>query len=134
MFKDIFGNSPQTKILDFLADHPNYDYNVSDISKNSDVSRPTVYKIIEILLKKKLIVKTRESGNSSLYKLNMENKLVQVILKFDFELAGPSVTKIYDVAAFALEEARTGSYFLTEDFDSISAICPANSKSNFNIT
>lgn len=87
MFKEIFGNSPQTKILDFLADHPNYDYNVSDISKKSDVSRPTVYKIIEILLKKKLIIKTRESGNSSLYKLNMENKLVQVILKFDFELA-----------------------------------------------
>jgi len=29
MFKEIFGNSPQTKILDFLADHPNYDYNVS---------------------------------------------------------------------------------------------------------
>ena len=87
MFKDIFGDGPQTKILDFLADHPNYDYNVSDISKNSEVSRPTVYKIVEILLKKKLIVKTRESGNSSLYKLNIENKLVQVILKFDFELA-----------------------------------------------
>ena len=91
MFKDIFGNSPQTKILDFLADHPNYDYNISDISKNSEVSRPTVYKIVEILLKKKLIIKTRESGNSSLYKLNMENKLVQVILKFDFELAGQIV-------------------------------------------
>ena len=87
MFKDIFGNSSQTKILDFLANHPNYDYNVSDISKNSDVSRPTVYKIIGILLEKKLIVKTRESGNSSLYQLNMENKLVKVILKFDFELA-----------------------------------------------
>ena len=87
MFKDIFGNSSQTKILDFLADHPSYDYNISDISKYSEVSRPTVYKIIEILLKKKLIVKTRESGNSSLYQLNMENKLVQVILKFDFELA-----------------------------------------------
>jgi len=87
MFKEIFGNSPQTKILDFLADHPNYDYNVSDISKHSEVSRPTVYKIIEILLKKNLIVKTRESGNSSLYQLNIKNKLVQVILKFDFELA-----------------------------------------------
>ena len=87
MFKEIFGTSPQTKILDFLADHPNYDYNVSDISKHSEVSRPTVYKIIEILLKRKLIIKTRESGNSSLYQLNIENKLVKVILKFDFELA-----------------------------------------------
>jgi len=115
MFKEIFGNSPQTKILDFLADHPNYDYNVSDISKNSDVSRPTVYKIIEMLLKKKLLVKTRESGNSSLYKLNMENKLVQIILKFDFELAGQiaemgsksSVKKYEPVLASSKAKAAT---------------------------
>ena len=109
MFKDVFGNSPQTKILDFLANHPNYDYNVSDISKNSDVSRPTVYKIIEILLKKKLIVKTRESGNSSLYKLNMDNKLVQVILKFDFELASQIAEMESKIAVKKYEPVLTSS-------------------------
>lgn len=88
MFKDIFGESPQTKILDFLADHPDYDYSISEIAKHSQVSRPTVYKIKDILLKKGLIIQTREQGNSLLYKLNIDNKLVQVILKFDFELAG----------------------------------------------
>lgn len=87
MFKDIFGNSPQTKILDFLADHPDFDYSISEIAKNSQVSRPTVYKIKDILLKKELIIKTREQGGSPLYKLNIENKIVQVILKFDFEIA-----------------------------------------------
>ena len=87
MFRDIFGNSPQTKILDFLADHPDYDYSISEISKNSLVSRPTVYKIKDILLKKGLIIQTREQGSSPLYKLNIDNKLVQVILKFDFEIA-----------------------------------------------
>ena len=87
MFKNIFGNSPQTKILDFLADHPNYDYSISDIAKQSDVSRPTAYKVLDILLKRKLLIKTREMGNSSLYKLNLENKLVQTILKFDFEIS-----------------------------------------------
>ena len=51
MFRDIFGNSPQTKILDFLADHPDYDYSISEISKNSLVSRPTVYIIKDILIK-----------------------------------------------------------------------------------
>ena len=84
MFKDIFGDSPQTKILDFLADHPNYDYNVSDIAKQSEVSRPTVYKVLDLLQEKKLIIKTRESGNSSLYKLNLKNGLVRLMLKFDF--------------------------------------------------
>jgi DNA-binding transcriptional ArsR family regulator len=87
MFKDIFGNSPQTKILDFLADHPDYDYSISEIAKKSQVSRPTVYKIKDILLKKGLIILTREQGGSPLYKLNIDNKLVQIILKFDFELA-----------------------------------------------
>ena len=87
MFKDIFGDSPQTKILDFLADHPDYDYSISEIAKQAKVSRPTVYKIKDILLKKGLIIHTREQGNSPLYKLNLENKLVQVILKFDFEIS-----------------------------------------------
>jgi len=87
MFKDIFGDSPQTKILDFLADHPDFDYSISEIAKNSHVSRPTVYKIKDILIKKELIIKTREQGGSPLYKLNIENKIVQVILKFDFEIA-----------------------------------------------
>ena len=87
MFKDIFGSSPQTKILDFLADHPDYDYSISEIAKQAQVSRPTVYKVKDILLKKRLIIQTREQGNSPLYKLNIDNKLVQVILKFDFEIA-----------------------------------------------
>jgi DNA-binding transcriptional ArsR family regulator len=87
MFKDIFGDSPQTKILDFLSDHPDFDYSISEIAKHSKVSRPTVYKVKDILLKKRLIVPTREQGNSPLYKLNLSNKLVQVMLKFDFEIA-----------------------------------------------
>ena len=38
MFKEIFGESPQAKILDFLGDHPNYDYNVSDLAEYAGVS------------------------------------------------------------------------------------------------
>ena len=87
MFKDIFGNNPQTKILDFLADYPRFDYSITEIAEKAKVSRPTVYKIIKSLLEKKLVIKTREQGTSCLYQLNTENKLVQVILKFDFEIA-----------------------------------------------
>ena len=87
MFKDIFGNNPQTKILDFLADYPRFDYSITEISEKAEVSRPTVYKIIKTLVDKKLVMKTRDQGNSSLYQLNTENKLVQIILKFDFEIA-----------------------------------------------
>jgi len=86
MFKDIIGDNPHTKVLDFLADHPRYDYNISDIARYSKVSRPTVYRVIEYLLKKKLVVKTRDMRNSSMYKLNTDSKIVQKILQFDLEI------------------------------------------------
>ncbi|MBN1861406.1 MAG: winged helix-turn-helix transcriptional regulator [Candidatus Thermoplasmatota archaeon] len=87
MFKDIFGNNPQTKILDFLADYPRFDYSITEIAQKAKVSRPTVYKIIKSLQEKNLVMKTREQGTSSLYQLNTKNSLVQVILRFDFEIA-----------------------------------------------
>ena len=93
MFRDIFGKNPQTKILDFLADYPRFDYSITEIAKKAEVSRPTTYKVIAALLDKKLVVKTRDQGNSSLYQLNLDNALVQTILKFDFELAA----KIADI-------------------------------------
>lgn len=87
MFKEIFGESTQTKILDFLTDHMYYDYSISEIAKNSQFSRPTVYKIVDTLLKNGLIIQTREQGRSSLYKINTANKLVQMILENDFKKA-----------------------------------------------
>ena len=37
MFKDIFGNSPQTKILDFLADYPRFDYYITEMAEKANV-------------------------------------------------------------------------------------------------
>jgi DNA-binding transcriptional ArsR family regulator len=87
MFRDIFGRNPRTKILDFLADYPRFDYSITEISDKAEVSRPTTYKVIAALVEDKLVVKTREQGNSSLYQLNLENDLVRALLKFDFEMA-----------------------------------------------
>lgn len=87
MFKEIFEDSSQAKILDFLGDHPNYDYSISDLSEYTNVSRPTLYKIIPEMVKKGLIIETRKVGKSKMYKLNTDNEIVKVILKFDFELA-----------------------------------------------
>jgi DNA-binding transcriptional ArsR family regulator len=87
MFQDIFGHNSKTRILDFLTDHPRFEYSITEIAEKAEVSRPTVYKVVKTLIDKKLVIKTRDQGNSSLYQLNTENKLVQVILKFDFEIA-----------------------------------------------
>ena len=87
MFEEAFGDNPLTKTLDFLADYPRYDYTITEISKQSNVSKPTIYKMLPILLEKKLIIKTREMGQSSYYQINRANKLVKAIIKFDMEIA-----------------------------------------------
>ncbi|DAC71892.1 MAG TPA: hypothetical protein DSN98_07995 [Thermoplasmata archaeon] len=87
MFKDIFGDNAWTRILDFLADHPDSEYSITEIVEKSEISRPTVYKIMENLIAKKLISKSRTIGNAPLYKLNTENKLVTIMLKFDFAIS-----------------------------------------------
>lgn len=87
MFRDIFGNSPQAKILDFLGSHPRYDYNISDLAEYAEVSRPTLYGTLPKLLKMGILMQTRKVGKSNMYKLNIDNDLVKTILKFDFELA-----------------------------------------------
>jgi len=85
MFKDIFGDSPWTRILDFLADHPDSEYSITELVENSEISRPTLYKVMENLIQKKLISKSRIVGNTPLYRLNTGNKIVQKMMKFDFE-------------------------------------------------
>ena len=87
MFTKIFGENPQTKLLNFLADHPDHDYTIADLVKKTGVSKPTIYKILPKLLKENLVVVTRKVGKAKLYKLNTENELVKLILKFEFELA-----------------------------------------------
>ena len=87
MFTKIFGENPQTKLLNFLADHPDYDYTISDLVEKTGVSKPTIYKILPKLLEENLIVVTRKVGKSKLYKLNTENEIARLILKFEFELA-----------------------------------------------
>lgn len=87
MFKEIFGKSPEAKILDFLGDHPNYDYSISDLAGYTGVSRPTLYNIIPEMVRKGLLIETRKVGKSKMYKLNTKNEIVRVILKFDFELS-----------------------------------------------
>jgi len=109
MFTKIFGENPQTKLLDFLADHPDHDYTIADLVKKTGVSKPTIYKILPKLLKENLVVVTRKVGKAKLYKLNTENELVKLILKFEFELANllkDRNSKVITPRIIPLEEAK----------------------------
>src|SRR6266702_8288456 len=85
MFTDIFGNAPRVRLLDFLADNPEFDYTISQMEELAEIARPTVYKLIEELLVQNLLTFTRSVGDSKFYRLNVANPRIVSMLQVDFE-------------------------------------------------
>ena len=91
MFTEIFGNAPRVKLLDFLADHVDYEYTISQIQEFTDISRPTLYRLIGELETEEMISLTREVGASKFYGLNTRNEKVIGMLQMEFEAINRSL-------------------------------------------
>lgn len=101
MFTEIFGSSPRVKLLDFLADHVDYDYTISQIQEFTDISRPTLYRLIGELEAEKMISLTREVGASRFYGLNTQNEKVIGMLQLEFEAINKSLLEQSSVSTRA---------------------------------
>lgn len=65
----VFQN-PTGRVLDFFILNQDFDYAESDISRMAEVPRRTLDRVIPRLLNEGLIVRTRTSSKSYMYKLN----------------------------------------------------------------
>src|SRR2546427_6423623 len=81
---DLFGDSSRMRLLDFLADHVDFDYTITQMSEFAGVSRPALYGLVERLAKEGLISMTRTVGDSRFYRLNLEDPRVLSMLQMDF--------------------------------------------------
>jgi len=73
------------KLLDFLADHVDFDYTISQIEEFTEISRPTLYRLIGELEAEKMISLTRLVGASKFYALDTRNEKVIEMLQMEFE-------------------------------------------------
>ncbi len=80
-FIRVLGNSPTAKILDWLLEMREFDYAVSDIVKGSGVHRNTANIIISDMIDEDVVKKTRKMGKSQLYKINMDNVIINKIFE-----------------------------------------------------
>ena len=83
----LFEDSSIAKLLDFLTLYKNFDYTKTEISKNSGVSWKTLYRLWPLLEKYNLVIKTRQIGRATLYKLNTESPIAVALNKLAFEIA-----------------------------------------------
>lgn len=80
MFTELFGGAPHARVFDFLAEDPEIDHTITDISRGADVARPTVYKVLDDFTEQDVVVETRQVGNARLFQLNLENRTVHDLL------------------------------------------------------
>ncbi len=81
-FSGLLGGSPRVKIWEFLlVSRGNFEYNIKDIAKGSEITRPTCHKEVEELKKREIIVKGTKYHGKQLYKLNKESVIVNAMQK-----------------------------------------------------
>ena len=93
-FSEIFGTNPIMKAIDFLITFQAFDYPLTEIAKNSEVSYSTLQTFWNKLEKNQIVIKTRRVGKSDLYKLNTQNPAVKQLIKLDWNLIKGSEQEI----------------------------------------
>jgi sugar-specific transcriptional regulator TrmB len=87
LFVNFLGNTPLVRVMDFLIGNSIFDYTKTDIAKNAGVSRASLYSIWPHLEQYETVKASRKIGNTTLYRLNKENPVVQKIIELDLELS-----------------------------------------------
>ena len=95
VFVEIFGSNPIMKVLDFLITFQLFDYPLTEIAKNSEVSYSTLQTFWEKLERNNIVIKTRRVGKSNLYKLNTNTPAVKQLLKLDWNFIKGTEQEIY---------------------------------------
>ena len=81
-FLEYFGDTPKLRFLDFLIGNHFFDFNMTDMAKEANISYNSLKSFFGEFLEKGIIVKTRRVGKSDMSKLIMDNAIAQNFLKF----------------------------------------------------
>ncbi len=86
LFLECFGDTPQLRVLDFLIENHFFDYPMTEIARESNVSYNSIVLFFKDWVKKEILVGTRRVGKADYYKLNLENNFIKNLIKLDWSL------------------------------------------------
>ena len=94
MLLEVIGETIVNRVVDFLIEGRGLDYSKTDIADGCEISRPTLYKVLPVLIKEGIVKPTRTLGNVQLYTLNEANEKVKVLLKLEEMLLKKSFEEV----------------------------------------
>jgi len=84
------------RILDMLITGRELDYSITDIADQAGIGRATFYRMMNRLLKNKIIISTRKLGNMQLYRINAADPFVNEIISFYDRLLRINMQKYFN--------------------------------------
>ncbi len=82
----IFGKTAQLTVLEYLLNNKESDTYLSGIAAETGLSHSTVSRVIEPLLKMRIIQETPLGKQIRVFKLNRESELTKYLLKFNDDM------------------------------------------------
>ena len=86
VFLEYFGETPQLRVLDFMIENHFFDFPLTEIARESNVSYNSLKSFIDYFVENGIFVITRKIGKSDYYKLNRESVFIQNLIKLDWSL------------------------------------------------
>ena len=80
LFRELFGDTPKIRVLEYLLERRELDHSIGDIAEGAGINRVTLFRMWDEIEKSSIIVHTRNIGNAKLYKLNMSNPYVKILV------------------------------------------------------
>jgi transcription initiation factor IIE alpha subunit len=94
MFARLFGGGLFGKLLDFLADHVDFDYTVAQMHQFTGIKKDSLYRLIRELKEERIIMCTRMVGRSKYYRLNMSDPRVVSLFQTAHEFLNKGLASI----------------------------------------
>ncbi len=81
------GSSPKLRILDYLLDYKLNDFTKKEMVEALSMSKLTLYKYFKDLESLGLVVASRKIGRATLYKINLSNPMVKMLIEYETKLS-----------------------------------------------
>ncbi|MBU1129010.1 MAG: hypothetical protein KJ949_00060 [Nanoarchaeota archaeon] len=98
-FLEYVGDTPQLRVLDFFIGNHFFDFPLTEIARESEVSYNSLKVVLPKFLEREILVKSRRVGKSDYYKFNMENEFVKNIIKISWMLVKKDLFREVEVKA-----------------------------------
>jgi len=76
-FIEVMGGNSRNKLIDFFIEGERHSWTSKEILARTELSESTLKRILPLLVLKEIVLVERVVGNTRLYKINKENKIVK---------------------------------------------------------